>query len=308
VASAVQQYLEETERGVPLTNFFKLERHLAHCAIRSRLWQERIIGLSSTMRARADQDHASQSPRYDRGRRTFWRQTLWTWRIQGDKAYFAEHETASNPGGNLPRNPMESLNSVLSHLSVLEMYADLQAIVSLAEHKSQSAPTLSDGDRDLIQLQIHIWSSSFNGRLSIWHASQILRSFIETDEFSITLSDGCTLEPVAKRAYYFAGLVLWAFCLDRKSCPQCISSLEVDLRAAHEARPALELSYVYEPDFYAKWIQKQGRFTFQGIVLCDCQKRTILNKVESAMMARGEHDAVVRSMSAVLLQLHDQSD
>lgn len=305
VASVVQQCLEETERGVPLTNFFKLERHLVHCAIRSVLWQQRIIGVSSTMRARADQDHASQSPSYDHDRRTFWRQTLGTWRTQGDKAYFAEHETASNPHGNLPRYPIESLNSLLSHLSVLEMYADLQCIVRLAEYKSQPTPTLSDGDRDLIQLQVHIWSSSFNGRLSIWHASQILRHFIEPDEFSITLSDGCTIEPVAKQAYYFAALVLWAFCLDRRSCAQCIASLEVDQRAAHEFRPALELSYVYEPDFYTRWIQRQGRFTLQGIVLCDCKKRSILNRVESAMMARGEHDAGVRSRSAVLLRLRD---
>jgi hypothetical protein len=168
--------------------------------IRSRLWQERIIGSSSTMRARADQDHASQSPRHETDRRSFWRQTLWTWRTQGDKAYFAEHETASSPQGNPPRNPIESLNSLLGHLSVLEMYADLHGMGRLAEYKSQPTPTLSDGDHDLIQLQLHIWSSSFNGRLSIWHASQILRHFTEPDEFSVALGDGSIIEPVAKQA------------------------------------------------------------------------------------------------------------
>ena len=156
VASVVQQCLEETERSIPLTNFYKLERHLVHCAIRSRLWQERIIGSSSTMRTRADQYHASQSPRHESDRRPFWRQNLWTWRTQGDKAYFAEHETASSPQRNPPRNPIESLNSLLSHLSVLDMYADLHGIGRLAKYKSQPTPTLSDGDHDLILLQLHI--------------------------------------------------------------------------------------------------------------------------------------------------------
>lgn len=65
----------------------------------------------------------------------------------------------------------------MSYLSVLEMYTDLEAIIRLAEYTPQPTATLSDGDRELIQLQLLIWASSFNSRLSIWHASQILRQF-----------------------------------------------------------------------------------------------------------------------------------
>ena len=194
----------------------------------------------------------------------------------------------------------------MNHLSVLEMWTDLSAISRLAENSSQQNPTLSPQDRELIKLQIRIWASSLNGRLSIWYAAQILRHFADTDEFNITISDKRTMEPVAKHAYYSAGLVLWTFCLDRRSCPDCIATLDPDHQAAHAGRPALELSFVYEPDFYTRWIQKEGRFTLEGVLLCKCKKRNILNKVESVMMARGEHDAVVRSRAAVLLRLRDQ--
>jgi hypothetical protein len=308
VSSIVQQCLDETERGLPLTNFFKLERHLVLYGIRSRLWQDQVLGSSSTMATRAGQDHASQSPRFslDGNHRMFWWQTLSTWRAQADKAYWTDRETASNEHGRPPRNSVESLNSLVCHLSVLEMYTDLQAISRLADNTAYQPTTLSDGDKELIQLQLLIWASSFNSRLSIWHASQILRHFTDTDEFSITISDGRTLEPVAKQAYYLAGLVLWAFCLNRRSCPTCVASLDPEQQAAHEFRPTLELSFVYEPDFYSRWIQKEGRFTLEGVLLCGCKKRNILNKVESVMMARGEHDAVVRSRSAVLLRLRDQ--
>jgi hypothetical protein len=44
----------------------------------------------------------------------------------------------------------------------------------------------------LIQLLLKIWASGFKGRLSIWHASQILRHPLDTDEFAITISDGRT--------------------------------------------------------------------------------------------------------------------
>ena len=58
-------------------------------------------------------------------------------------------------------------------------------------------------------------------------------------------------------------------------------------------------------DFYTRWIQKEGRFTLQGVLLCRCKERNILNKVESLMIACGEHDGFVRSRSAVLLRLRD---
>lgn len=133
----------------------------------------------------------------------------------------------------------------------------MQAIIRLAEYMPQPTPTISDGDRQ-IQLQLLIWASSFNSRLSIWHASQILRHFTDTDEFSVTIGDNRTLESVAKQAYYYAGLVLWAFCVNRRSCPQCVANLLEDQRAGHEYRPSLELSFVYEPEFYTQWIQKEG--------------------------------------------------
>jgi hypothetical protein len=185
------------------------------------------------------------------------------------------------------------------------MWTNLHTISRLAESAAEQTQTLSPQDREFIQLQLKIWASSFNGRLCIWHASQILRDSLDTDEFATTISDGRTLEPVAKQAYYSAGLVLWAFCLDRRSCAQCIASLPADQQAAHESRPPLELTFVYDPDFYTRWIQKEGRFTLQGVLLCRCKKRDILNKVESLMMARGKHDGFMRSRSAVLLRLRD---
>lgn len=135
------------------------------------------------MAARALQAQVSQTPKssLDSERRSFWRQTLSAWRAQGDKKYLTEHETASRQRGNPLRNSIESLNSLMSYLSVLEMYIDLEAIIRLAEYTPQPTATLSDGDRELIQLQLLIWASSFNSGLSIWHASQILRHFIDTD-------------------------------------------------------------------------------------------------------------------------------
>jgi hypothetical protein len=172
----------------------------------------------------------------------------------------------------------------------------------LAEYTPQPTATLSGGDRELIELQLMIWASSFNSRLSIWHASH---HFTDTDKFSITISDNRTLELVAKQVYNSASLVIWTFCLNRRSYPQCVADLANDQRAALESKPALELSFVYEPEFYTQWIQKEERFTLQGITLCGCKKRNILNKVERAIMARGEHDVTVRGWAAVFLRLRD---
>lgn len=75
----------------------------------------------------------------------------------------------------------EVLDRARATSSVLEMYTDLEAIIRLAEYTPQPTVTLSNGDRELIQLQLLIWAPSFNSRLSIWHASQILRHFTDTD-------------------------------------------------------------------------------------------------------------------------------
>jgi hypothetical protein len=187
-----------------------------------------------------------------------------------------------------PRNSVETLNSLINRLCVLEIWTDLHGISRLAESTAEQTQTLSPQDRELIQLRLNIWASSFNGRFSIWHASQILRHSLDTDEVAITISDGRTLEPFAKQAHYSTGLVLWAFCLNQRFCAQCTAGLPADKRAARESRSPLELTFVYDPDFYTRWIQKEGRFTLQGVLLCGCKKRNILNKVESLMMVRGE--------------------
>jgi hypothetical protein len=190
-----------------------------HCAARSRLWEEKLFGTSPTWAVRAEENHASQSTRHDscRDRRTFWRQSLGTWRSQADKACWAEHETVSashGPGKPIwtyqgpPRNLVETLNSLINHLCVLEIWTNLHGISKLAESTVGQTQTLSPQDQELIQLQLNIWASSFNGRLSIWHAGQILRHSLDTNEFATTISDGRTLEPVAKQAYYPASLVL----------------------------------------------------------------------------------------------------
>ena len=311
LSSIVNQRLEDTERGLPQTIFNEIEHHLAHCAIRLRLWEEKLLRSSLTMAERSTTvDQASASPRFHEPghRRLFWLQALGTWRSQAEKAYWAPTETASAAQGRPPRSSVETLNFVINHLSVLEMWSDLPAITRLAESTPGQPLALFPQDRELIQLQLLIWASSFNGRISIWHATQILRHFTDTDEFTITTSDNRTVEPVAKYAYYSATLVLWAFCLDRRSCPECVAGSEAAHQAAHGGRPALELTFVYEPDFYTRWIQKEGRFTFQGILLCECRKRNVLNKLESAMMMRGEPDAVVRSRAAVLLGLRDRRE
>jgi len=61
VSSVGQQCLDETERGLPLSNVFKLERHLVYCAIRSRPWREQILRSSWTMAARALQAQVPQT-------------------------------------------------------------------------------------------------------------------------------------------------------------------------------------------------------------------------------------------------------
>ena len=309
VVSIVNQRLEDTERGLSQTTLNEIEHHLAHCAIRLRLWEEKVLRSSLTMADLSTVvDPASASPRFHEPshRRLFWRQALGTWRFQAEKAYWAPIETASAAHVRPPRSSVETLNFLINHLSVLEMWSDLSTITRLAESTPGQPLALFPQDRELIQFQLLIWASSFNGRLSIWHATQILRHFTDIDEFTITASDNGTLEPIAKYAYYSAALVLWAFCLDRRSCPECVAGSEAAHQAAHGGRPALELTFVYESDFYTRWIQKEGRFTFQGVLLCECKKRNVLNKLESAMMMRGEPDVLVRSRAAVLLRLRDQ--